>query len=149
MQKFVDLLDALAESAGSDRKAAAALGVAQNAFSMWRRGLTFPEDQQAERIAAALKLDPAYVFAIVRVARAKSQTARATWQRIAEQFGKAATLAAFAVGIGAAPSPAPAQSASAPPLCIMSTRRRRFLTARSALASTLRAALGARTHSPA
>jgi len=100
-----DLLNALRERAGSDRKAASMLGVSQQSFSSWRR-YAFPEDDHARAIADALGLDPAHVLAIVYSDRAKSPDTRAVWQRIAATFGSAVV----AIGAGLV-SPAPANAA--------------------------------------
>ena len=123
MRNTRDLLDALRARAGSDRKAAALVGVSQPTVNRWRQGYARPDDDSAGRIAAALQLDHAFVLALIHAERAETAGTRATWTRIAAQFGKAAAVGLVAVGIGA-PSPAPTQGAPVPPLCIMSTRRR-------------------------
>lgn len=86
------LLDALKALAGSDRKAAARIGVSQQAVNRWRLGHSRPDDDSARRIADALQLDHAYVLAVLHADRAETDETRATWQRIAAQFSKAAAV---------------------------------------------------------
>lgn len=108
---FTALLDALRERAGgSDRKAAPLVGVSQATISLWRRGMNYPDDEQALKIADVLQLPPEYVLAAVRADRTSSRKARAVWLRIAEQFGKAATVAALAIGAASFGMPGPAQA---------------------------------------
>lgn len=107
---FTALLDALRAHAGSDAKAAPLVGVRQSAVSQWRRGHAYPDDEQAMKIAEVLQLAPEYVLAAVRADRTSSRKARAVWLRIAQQFGKAAAVAAFTIGAGILPAPAPAAS---------------------------------------
>lgn len=128
LPNFRMLLDLLAKKARSDRQAALVLGVTQGSYSKWRRGIAYPEDEQAITIANYLQMPPAVVLLIVRADRTGSREARNIWLRIAEQVGRAATVAAVAIGASATPSPAPAQGNSSAPgqgLCIMLSRRRR------------------------
>lgn len=97
METVVDLITAVRDQYGSDRKAAPALNVTQATFSRWRNGDTSLTDDNALRIAELLKRDPAYVLAIVRHDRTQSEIAKKVWRRVAAQFGKAAALAAFVV----------------------------------------------------
>lgn len=97
MKTFESFLDALRARAGSDARAAPLVGIRQSSFSQWRRRHALPDDVQAARIAEVLDLDQAYVLAIIHGERAKTKAVRATWQRVAEAFGKAAALAAVAV----------------------------------------------------
>ena len=148
METTRDLLNALRERAGSDRKAAGMLGVSQQSFSSWRR-YAFPEDDHARAIANALGLDPAHVLAIVYSDRAKSPDTRAVWQRIAATFGSAV----LAVGAGLA-SPAPANAAfnisdfsaqSGAEIHIVSKRRRKQ-NRTTAFAQALALTLGIGSH---
>ncbi len=130
---FQQILDQLRLVAGSDAKAAPLVGITQPSFSQWRRGHAFPDDEQAMKIAEVLQLAPEYVLAAVRADRTTSRKARAVWVRIAEQFGKAAAVAALAISAGVSPAPS-----SAAPLCLgecatgscvlCKTRRRFFPT---------------------
>ena len=142
-------MNALRERAGSDRKAAAQLGVSQQSFSSWRR-YAFPEDDHARAIADALGLDPAHVLAIVYSDRAKSPDTRAVWQRIAATFSKAAGAAALAIGAGLV-APAPAQAFniipfSAQPINTHCVQRRRKGSRVSAFAQALAMTLGMSSH---
>lgn len=104
MKSTIELVEAIRDQAGSDRKAAALFGITQASFSRWRAGDDFPTDDNAVLIAELLKLDDAYVLAIIRRDRAKSKRAKAAWQRVADAFGKAAAVAAFTVAaLGGAP----------------------------------------------
>lgn len=95
MKSTAAMLDALRTRAGSDGKAAALLGVSQVTYSRWRSANTpdLPSDDNAHKIAELLKLDPAFVLAVVNGDRAKTKETRATWHRVAQAFGKAAALA--------------------------------------------------------
>lgn len=109
METSVQLITAVRDIAGSDRKAAPLVGVSQTVFSNWRNGTDYPSDDKCVRVAQLLNLDPAYVTAAVRADRAKSQETRAMWQRVAATFAKAAGVAAVAIGAGlVAPQPAQA-----------------------------------------
>jgi hypothetical protein len=98
VQTTMELVTAVRDQAGSDRKAAPLFGVSQNTFSEWRNGTAFPTDDYALKIAALLQLAPEYVLAIVRHDRAGSQPAKRAWRRIAESFKDAAVLAAVMIG---------------------------------------------------
>lgn len=122
---FQSILDALRDLAGSDAKAAPLVGIKQSSFSQWRRGHAYPDDEQAMKIAAALKLAPEYVLAAVRADRTGSRAARAVWLRIAEQFGKAAAVAVVAIG-AATMLPSPAADAAVRPMSCVLCKIRRF-----------------------
>lgn len=102
MKTTVEIVGAVRGLYGSDRKAAPIFGVTQATFSDWHNGDAFPTDDYAIKMAELLKVDPAYVLAIIRADRAKSKKARSTWLRVADQFKDAAVVAALAVGAVAA-----------------------------------------------
>lgn len=106
MNTFRKMLHALTERAGSERKAAVLLDISPTSFNAWCRARAFPTDEQARRLAALLQLDDAYVLAIVHGARSKSDDTRATWDRIAAAFSKAAGLAIMAAAPFVMPPPA-------------------------------------------
>lgn len=110
MQTTIDLVTAIRDHAGSDRKAAPLFGVTQATFSDWRNGDAFPTDDNAIRLAELLNLQDVYVLAVVRRDRATSTRAKNAWQRVAEQFKDAAVVAALAIGTGMIASPSPAQA---------------------------------------
>ena len=110
METTQEFIRALRERGGSDTRAAPLLGVSQNTFTEWRNGTALPSDEHAIKIAELLQLDPAFVLAIINGERAKSKLARAAWQRVAAQFGKAATVAALAIGAASFGMPAPTQA---------------------------------------
>jgi hypothetical protein len=128
METFTEIVDAAAGIAGSDRKAAQRMGISQASFSAWRHG-SHPTDEQALKLADLVSLDGAYVLALVRVNRAKTKQARATWARIADKFAKAAAVAV----VTATPFlmlPPPAQAESGPGFnsnTDWTTRRRKWL----------------------
>lgn len=105
METLDKLLDRLADKAGSDRKIGPMLGASHAAVSAWRTRRAFPDDEKCRRMAELLKLDNAYVLAIVHGERAKSAEVKAAWRRIAQAF---ATVL-LTVGAVAAPSPAEAR----------------------------------------
>lgn len=149
METTRDLLNALRERAGSDRKAAAQLGVSQQSFSSWRR-YAFPEDDHAKAIADALGLDPAHVLAIVYSDRAKSPETRAVWQRIAATFSKAAGAAALAIGAGLV-APSPAQAFNIIPFSAQAgnthcVQKRRRISRTTAFAQAVALTLGMGSH---
>lgn len=94
---FQQLLDAIESRTGSGRKAADLLGIKQASYSQWRRGHSYPDDEQALKIAAELQLPPEHVLAAVRADRTTSREARRAWMKIAERF--AAVMAYAAVGV--------------------------------------------------
>lgn len=93
-----EMLNAIARIAGSDRKAAQLLGVSQPVFSEWRTAKKYPSDERALQIAKVIGIDPAFAIAVIQRDRARSAETRAAWQRIAEAFGRAAAIAAIAIG---------------------------------------------------
>lgn len=110
MHKTKDILDALRDRFGSDRKAAEALGITQQSFSEWRTGKSFPSDEMATKIASALGWNDGYVVAIVHAETAQNPQLRELWRNMAKQFRNAAMLALFAAAPFMAPSPANATS---------------------------------------
>lgn len=89
-----------AANGGSDRKAAPAAGVSQAVFSEWRGGDFVPRDESVELMAKALGVNVEHALAIAARDRAKSESVRRAWSKIAE--GLAVVVAAVSV---AAPSP--------------------------------------------
>lgn len=100
MDTFHDLLDRAKARTGSDRRTAAAIGITQGSVSDWRNG-KHPSDEQALKLAELVELDGAYVLALVRASRAKSDAARDTWRRVAQAF--ATVLVSVAAVAGGAP----------------------------------------------
>ena len=100
IKNFEALLDALADKAGSDRKAAPLVGVSQVGISAWRTRRALPDDDKARKIAELLQLDPAYVMALVHAERAKTKETRETWQRIAQAFATVLVSVAAVGGLG-------------------------------------------------
>lgn len=103
------MLDALADRAGSDRKAAPLLGITHSAFSAWRTGRSFPDDDQCRKIGELLSRDPAYVMAVVRAQRAKTKETRETWQRVAQAFASVLVTVGAVTAIGVTPGTAQAR----------------------------------------
>lgn len=108
MRTTIELVTAVRDLYGSDRKAAVILKVTQATFSLWRNGDAFPTDDHAINLAELLNLDPRYVSAVIRADRAKSDRARSMWHSVAQAFGKAAMLAVITAAPFMAPSPAQA-----------------------------------------
>lgn len=138
MKTTLEFVLAVRELAGSDNKAGPLVGVSQMSFSRWRLGQSFPTDDNALKIAELLKIDQAYVLAIIRRDRADSDEARSAWQRIAETFAKAAGIAVLAIGGVSAPPPAQAVAlgaVAADHSGIMLNRKRRRQGAKNALSA--------------
>lgn len=112
MKTYLGMIHALSERAGSERKASVLLGISPASFNAWMRGRAFPSDEQAQRLAELLKVDPVYVLALVHGARAKSKETRAAWQRVAEKFRDAAVVAAVAFGAASFGLPPPASAST-------------------------------------
>lgn len=105
------LLDKLRDDSGySDREMSVmTFGLSPGAVSQWRTGRSLPDDERAALLADKLRLNRAYVVAIINRQRAKSAVLREMWTMIAEQFKNAAVLAIVsAAPFLAAPSPAQA-----------------------------------------
>lgn len=114
--KLSEMLDTLVAREGSERRATAFFDIGQSSFNNWRRGRAFPSDDQARRLAELLKLDAAYVLAVIHGERAKSKETRAAWHRVAEAFKDAAMIAALCIGAASFGAPSPAQAGSGPTL---------------------------------
>jgi hypothetical protein len=97
MENLDELLDALNSATGlSDRKLGVVLGAGEGAATAWRSGRSFPTDDKARKIAELLKLQPAYVAAIIHAARAEranDDASRAMWQRVAAKFAAVVAVA--------------------------------------------------------
>lgn len=104
MDSIRDLIDTLRAKSGSDNKSGPLIGVSGVTVSRWRTGRDFPTDENALKLAELLDLDAAYVLAVIRADRAKSDEARATWQRIAQAF------ATVLVTVGALGTPGQAEA---------------------------------------
>lgn len=98
MDSTQEIVTAISAHYGSDTKAAPHFDVSQVTFGRWRNGRDYPNEDAVILMAELLKLDPAYVLAIVRRDRAKSESAKKVWRRVAEQFKDAAVVAALAIG---------------------------------------------------
>ncbi len=107
VRNFESLLDALADKAGSDRKAAPLIGVSQVAISAWRTRRALPGDEKSRKIAEVLNLDPRYVCALVHAERAKSPETRSMWQSVAQAFATVLIAVGTVGGLG---SPGTAQA---------------------------------------
>jgi len=123
---LANMLNTLVAREGSERRASARFEIGNTAFNNWRRGRAFPTDEQARRLAELLKLDPAYVLAVIHGERAKTDQVKQIWQRIAAGF--ATVMLAITVSIVPTPSDAaplcPARSLGCPVYYVKSLARR-------------------------
>jgi hypothetical protein len=103
MERWIKMLDALNAHTGlSDRKLGPLFGLGEGAVTHWRSGRGFPDDETAVKISELLKLDLAYVLAVISAARAKTDSVRSAWTRIAEGL----SVIFLAVGVTSGPAPA-------------------------------------------
>lgn len=97
------MLLALVQRAGSERRAAALFNISQSSFNAWMRSRALPDDDQAAVLARELRLDPAYVLAVVNLERSRRKECERevtdAWRRIADKFRNAAMVAGAAVAI--------------------------------------------------
>lgn len=136
-----DLLNAVRErqALASNYALGRFLDVRETTIWRWTSGRNTPDDETAARLANLAGLDPDVVVAAMQAARAKTDAERQRWERIAERLEKSAALgaaaAAVVLGMLAPTPPALAYSggATADPLKIMLTGRRRRLLAALAL----------------
>lgn len=96
---------------GSERKAAAALGVSNTSFNSWIAGRNFPKPHHVREIAKHLNVFPPYLNALAEAERTPADARM--WRTAASRLGRAAALAAVAIGVGATTAPSPAQAAQA------------------------------------
>lgn len=87
-----------AEHGGSDRKAAPILGVSQQVFSLWRAGEVMPPDERVEQMAKATGANIEHALAIAQRDRAKSESVRRAWSRIAEGLAGLVLVSASVLG---------------------------------------------------
>jgi len=88
MRTTIEFLDALKSKHGgiSDYALAKILGVTQQTVSRYRTGRDFLGDSTSICIAELLKIDAGYVIACVHSERARKESEKAIWQRIADRF---------------------------------------------------------------
>lgn len=96
--KSADFLDAVRarHAIPSDRQLARFLGMTESRISLYRCGRREFGEETALQIAAALELDPGYVFAELAAERAKCTAVRDAWRRLSE-LARTAPPAIFAV----------------------------------------------------
>lgn len=120
-----ELLTRAKEAQGipSNYRLARVLGVPENTVARWKTGKNRPEDSMAIILAEMAGIDPAEALASIAAERSTG-TARAVWERIAEQAHRAAVAACVILSLGffsggpdggalastAAPAPASQQS---------------------------------------
>ncbi len=75
----------------SDMQVALNLELGRQVVSTWRRGVAFPTDENALKIALALEMRPDYVMACIHADREKNPDVRSVWQRMAK-WSQAAAL---------------------------------------------------------
>lgn len=98
---------------GSERKAAAIIGVSNTAFNGWITGHTYPKMDHLVAIAEHLDIYPAYLNAMVEYERSTTPKTKAVWKevtyKIGKEIGRFASVAAVAITAGLG-GPAPAQA---------------------------------------
>lgn len=114
-------LDAIMErhSIRSDYALAKFLGVRQQTVSRYRLNKNGLDDAVAVRVAEALQKDPAEVLADIHAERAKDDSVRAVWQRLAKLARSSAhSIAALSLAVFVAYSAGAGQTAEAA-ICIL------------------------------
>lgn len=88
MKTTIEFLDALKTryDLPSDYALAKFLGVTKASISYYRNRKSFFDDSVAEHVAKLLKIDTGYVIACVHSERARKESEKAIWQRIADRF---------------------------------------------------------------
>ncbi len=84
----IELLDSVKslKNIDSDYAIAKFFDVKPASVSKWRNGLSFLDDSNCEKVAAALDLPVGYVLACVHAERAKTETLRDAWASLAASF---------------------------------------------------------------
>lgn len=104
----VTLLDAAKSRAAlpTDYMLSKHLGVYPSAVQNYRAGRSQPDDVIAQRLAELAGMDPDYALACLQFSRAKTDSGRAAWLRIAERLkSAAATLFAAILAVLAVVTP--------------------------------------------
>lgn len=88
MRTTLEFLDAIKARHGglSDYALAKLLGVHQTTTSKYRTGRDFLGPETAETVAKLLDIDPAYILVCAHAERAKRESEKAIWQRIARRI---------------------------------------------------------------
>lgn len=115
MRTTIELLDAAKAASGceSDYAIGQRLGISRQVISSWRQGKATFNDDHAALIAGILGREPGEVMALCQAERAKSETARSRWLRVAALL--AAIVAPPAAG-GVSPAPTLDNNASGMPI---------------------------------
>lgn len=75
--------------AKNDSDIARKIGATRSAVSSWRTGRRAPDDDEAVQLAILLGKEPGELLAECGAARAKSQTTRAAWEKVAARMAGA------------------------------------------------------------
>jgi plasmid maintenance system antidote protein VapI len=96
-----ELLTRAKEAQGipSNYRLARVLGVPENTVARWKTGKNRPEDSMAIILAEMAGIDPAEALASIAAERSTG-TARAVWERIAEQAHRAAVALCVILSLG-------------------------------------------------